>query len=428
MTLLCYLRTGTRGDDQVQQMRRAVERFWAAWATSNDSNSRRSRAATPNQAQATHDSPAASSSISSTSTSSSTTAANTGGPAASNSSPAASTSSLDGPLPSPAQRQQQRQELQQQQERAFAELESDVLAPDYKLTDAYGIWPTLRAPAAAAPSQRYLDRRATLRTLALLQQHYTVKMKVLDVAPAEGDTLACFTRWRARLTRRKNSHETAGSGADALPSSSGGDVPANGGIGGGGSAAVSGADAAAAALAGGGVALNSRGGRSRSFLLEGYEVDLFDDDVKLRGSWLFKGPLDIEARLLLAAQRQAEEAEAAEAERALRRQRRQQREQQLTELLAWMQSYQTQWDRQVAHVQSAIERQRRRLVEVGGKVGGGSRDGGGEVAEAGRTAGASGSADEGAEGGGAAAGAAMAAAGEAASARAPLSPAQAEEK
>lgn len=156
--------------------------------------------------------------------------------------------------------------------------------------------------------------------------------------------------------------------------------------------------AAAANLAAAAATRRARRG-GPSFVMEGLEVDWFaaasatgrsselgaqcDDvlqqgqvqdeashvqaPVLLAGSWMFRGPLDVERKLLLSSQRQAAAAAssmALAAEHAVQMARRGEREAQLQELLAWMTAYQQQWSAAMGHVQKAITRQQERLQDI----------------------------------------------------------------
>lgn len=253
---------------------------------------------------------------------------------------------------------------------------AQLLAPDFKMWDAYGLWPAMRAQG-----RRYLSKDAAVRYMQSLSYSYTIQLTVLDVAVAEG-SLACFSHWQARLKPR-----WAGQGESPGPSLE----------------SVEAVDTAAAAAASTGTADNSTKSSSSipslssssspqssagqqgdsstqqqhsplqaelqpaqpdaGLLVDGMAVNLFSEDLQLKVIWVFRGPVaEQEMQLFLEYDKQAAAAEAAQAasdQETVRAARRAQREQQLSELLAWMNNYQQQWGFYVSHVQKQIARQQR---------------------------------------------------------------------
>jgi hypothetical protein len=243
-----------------------------------------------------------------------------------------------------------------------------LLAPDFRMLDAYGLYPNMRAQG-----RRYLNKDAALRFMQGLSYSFDLELTVLDVAVAEG-SLACFSHWQARLVPR---WQQAGSSGSASTESS--DAAADTGLPAGNSSTPSSssgrqqpppqqagaADASSPQQPGNQSSSQQQQQQEAngSMLVDGMAVDLFNGDMQLKVIWVFRGPVTAQEKHLFLQYDRAALAEAAalaESEQeAIRAARRAQREQQLSELLAWMNNYQQQWSGYVSHVQKQIARQQR---------------------------------------------------------------------
>eukprot|EP00878_Enallax_costatus_P001041 GHUV01001176.1.p1 GENE.GHUV01001176.1~~GHUV01001176.1.p1 ORF type:complete len:762 (+),score=253.99 GHUV01001176.1:257-2287(+) len=239
-------------------------------------------------------------------------------------------------------------------------LAAHLLAPTYKMWDAYGLWPAMRSQG-----RRHLNKESAVHYLQQLQYSYNISWQVVDAAVAEG-SLACFTHWQAKFEPKW--------GATPAPAAAVAAAIAKAAAPKDNTAAVE--DATSSSAEPPAVAPAARADSSPSlpqqqqaaaevkdgsFTVDGLEVDMFNGQLQLQATWLFRGPItDAETKLFLEYDRQQAAAEAAQAEseqESIRQARREQREQQLSELVAWMNQYQQQWGEYVKHVQKTLERQ-----------------------------------------------------------------------
>jgi hypothetical protein len=203
---------------------------------------------------------------------------------------------------------------------------AQLLAPDFTLLDAYGLWPNMRAQG-----RRCLNKDAAVRFMEGLSYSYRVELTMLDVSVAEG-SLACFSHWQVRLTPRWQGR--TGSTASATDSSDTAD------------AAVSGSTPRASSATAQGAPTMPEAGSSAQpakqpqheqadgpLLVDGMAVNLFNAEGQLKVIWMFRGPVTAQdKRLFLEYDKQLAAAEAAQAEsdqEAIRAARRAQREQQV---------------------------------------------------------------------------------------------------
>lgn len=211
-----------------------------------------------------------------------------------------------------------------------------LLAADFRMLDAYGLWPNMRANG-----RRYLNKDACIRFMQSLSYSFNIELTVLDVAVAEG-SLACFSHWQARLVPRwQGQGSGTGSSAESLETPEAGNTA---------SAPSSSASESAQAVqqqeAGSSTQQSEPTQQAQndgSMLVDGVAVDLFNEDMQLKVIWVFRGPVTAqEKQLFLEYDKQLAEAEAAQAEseqEAIRAARRAQREQQVCldcEGLCWL--------------------------------------------------------------------------------------------
>jgi hypothetical protein len=240
----------------------------------------------------------------------------------------------------------------------------ELLAEDFRMLDAYGLYSRMRARG-----RRHLTKEAAMRFMQQLAYQYHIQLQVEDVSAAEG-SLCCFTQWRAVLTPKFGSQAGSSDGSAVSPAagrvtnsdSQVATATANlaAGVPPGVAAAAAAAQAAEAFLhhqqpsgsqaassdsaptaampeatsstsAGASTSYSSSSSSTAlqpalaaphtGYVLEGMEVDVFTEDLKLHDIWLFRGPLDSERDLFLLTQQQAAEKqrqlEAAQQERLL---------------------------------------------------------------------------------------------------------------
>lgn len=204
--------------------------------------------------------------------------------------------------------------------------------------DAYGLWPAMRSHG-----QRHLSKDNAVHYLQQLRYSYNISWQVLDAAVAEG-SLACFTHWQARFEPKWL----------ATPPAAAAGVPTE-------QAVSDSTSTAAGPSSEGSHQHQQQPDKDTTIIVDGLEVDIFNDQLQLQDTWLFRGPItDAETKLFLEYDRQqaaAEAALAASEQESIRQARREQREQQLNELLTWMAQYQQQWGDYVKHVQKALAKQ-----------------------------------------------------------------------